>query len=246
MPTPYELLKIDVSAGNEEIQAAFDGLLVQYYANLRNPETHAESIEKIKQLTHARDVLLNTGARREYDMALGRQEIERSKPKPWRRLFARYLDLLAFFSIYYLVYRYFADYVFFEDLALALEAAIVGIALFIALETAAVSLLGTTLGKWMLSLKVTAADGQKPSRAQLARRNLLAVIFGCALYVPPFSIIAAYIEYRRIKKPVSDGLTSWDRACGTAVAYGDIKAYRLLFIIPALVLVAVYLINAIK
>jgi uncharacterized RDD family membrane protein YckC len=243
----YEILGIDANASNENIQAAYDDLLKQCYANLRNSKTHDESIEKIKQITQARNFLLNAELRKKYDMDASMQEIEKSAPpSPWRRFFARCFDQLAFFAIFYLIYRYFADYVFFEDWTLALEFAIIGIVLYILLETAVISVIGSTLGKWMLSIEMTAVIGQKLNRKQLIKRNFMVALFGFGLYIPPFPFITMVIQYRKLKKAENEGLTSWDRACGTAISYAQIKAYRLLFIIPALVLVSIYLINAFK
>jgi uncharacterized RDD family membrane protein YckC len=243
----YEILGIDAKASNEDIQAAYDELLKQCYANLRNPKTHDESVEKIKQITRARDFLLNEELRKKYDTNAEMQEDEKSAPpSPWRRFFARCFDQLVFFSVFYLVYKYFANYVFFEDWMLALEFALIGIVLFILLDTAVTAVFGGTLGKWMLSIGITADNGQKPKWITLVKRNFMAALFGFWLYIPPFLFIPMIIQYRKLKKAGGNGLTPWDRASGTSVTYAQIISYRLLFIIPALVLVTVCLVDVIK
>lgn len=244
MPSYYEILGIDANAGDEEIQAAYDELLRQCYANLRDPKTHDESVEKIKQITKARDILLDAEARKKYDTAADDEEIKKNAPlDPWRRFFARCFDQVFFFAIFYLVYRYFANYVFFEDWMLALEFAAAGIVIYFLLETAVTAVFGSTLGKWMLSIDITAADGQKPKRTRLARRNLLASLFGLGLDIPPFIFIAMALQYRKLKKAGHEGLTSWDRSCETIVGYAQIQKYRLLLILPVLVLLIVCLVE---
>jgi uncharacterized RDD family membrane protein YckC len=241
----YEILGIADDASQEDIQAAYDALLKQCYTNLRDPKTHDEYIEKIKQIKLAGNCLLNEELRKKYDMAAQMQEIEQSAPpNPWWRLFARCIDLLLFAAVCYPIYQYLANYVFFEDWTLALEAAAVGIALYILLETAFVTIVGSTLGKWMLSIKVTAVNGEKVRRLLLMKRNLMVALFGFGLYIPPVPFVTLALQYRKLKKPESEGRPSWDRACGTAVRYAEIKAYRMLLIIPILILVIVDLVNA--
>jgi uncharacterized RDD family membrane protein YckC len=241
----YEILGIDVNASDEEIQAAYDDLLKQCYANLRNPKTHDESVEKIKQITLARNFLLDSELRKKYDTDATMEEIEKNAPlDPRRRFFARCFDQLIFFAIFYLVYRYYANYVFFEDRMLALVFAVVGIVLYFLLETAVIAVFGSTLGKWMLSIGITATDGQKPKRIQLIKRNLMVALFGLGFDIPPFVFIAMIMQYRKLKKAGNESLTSWDRAYGAAVNSAQIKAYRLLLIIPAMVLVIICLVNA--
>lgn len=245
MPSYYEILGIDANASDEEIQTAYDHLLQECYNNLRNPKTHNESVEKIKQITQARNILLNADLRKKLDTDARMEEIaQKAPPSPWRRFYARFFDQVLFFSIFYLVYRYFANYVFFEDWILALEFAAIGIVLFFLLETACISVFGSTLGKWMLSIGITAADGQKLKRIQLIKRNLMVALYGLALDIPPFVFVTLILQHRKLKKAGNEGLTSWDRACGATVSYGQIKTYRLLLIIPAFVLVIVCLINA--
>lgn len=227
MPTHYEVLNVDAGAGEETIRAACEDMLKQCYANLRSPATHDESIAKIKQVIQARDTLLDRAARVKYDMKLLEQEEESRTLSPWRRFFARCLDQLFFLAVYFPVYRYFADYVFFEDWALALEAAGAGIVLYILLETAITAIFGGTPGKWMLSVVLEAADGQKPKWKQLIKRNLMAALLGFGLYIPPVSIATMLIQERRMGKKESGGLAIWDSACGTTVRYEDIKPYRL-------------------
>ncbi len=216
----YEILGLDADASDEEIQAAYDTLLQECYSNLRNPKTHNESVEKIKQINQARSVLLNADSRKQYDTdTYLEEESKNAPPSPWRRLGARCFDQFVFFALFFLVYRYFANYVFFEDWMLALTFAGVGIVSYFILETVWILLFGSTLGKWMLSIKVSTADGGDPKRSQLAKRNLMAAFFGLGLDLPPFIFLAAILQYRKLKKAGNDGLTTWDRACGTTVLY---------------------------
>lgn len=245
MRSYYEILGIDANASDEEIQAAYDTLLQECYANLRNPKTHNESVEKIKQITEARNTLLNADLRKKLDMDAQMEEVAKNAPpSPWRRFSARFFDQLIFFTLFYLVYHYFANYVFFEDWILALEFAAIGIALYFLLETASIAVVGSTLGKWMLSIGVTTADGQKPKRIQLVKRNLMVALFGLGLDIPPFVFLTMLLQHRKLKKAGNEGLTSWDHACGTAVHYAQIKSRRLLLILPAFILVIACLINA--
>jgi uncharacterized RDD family membrane protein YckC len=246
MPTYYEILGVDPNASQEEIQAAYDAILKQCYANLRNPKTHNESVERIKQIKQARDNLLDPDLHKKYETALAEEEIRKSEPpNPQRRFAARFFDQLVFFVLFYPVYRYCADYVFFEDWALALEATGIGILLYFLLETAVLFIFRSTPGKWMLSIRLTDSDGQKPKRLRLAKRNVLSALFGLALDIPPFSIVAMALQYRAIYKPENNGLSVWDRACGTAVRYAPIQKVRMLLILPVIVLAIIALVSII-
>jgi hypothetical protein len=244
MPTYYEILGVGPDAGEEEIQAAYDAILKQCYASLRDPAKHDASVNRIKQIKLARDNLINPEMRTRYDTAAAEAEILKSAPpNPWRRFAARYFDQALFFVLFYLGYRYFADYVFFEDWAVALVGAAIGIVVYFLLETAVLAAFGTTLGKWMLSIQLTDTSGQKPARANLAKRNLLSALCGLALDIPPFSIVAMVLQYRKINKPESNGLAPWDHACGTAVRYEPLKRIRLWMILPVAVLFLIELVN---
>lgn len=244
MPTYYEILGVKPDAGEEEIQAAYDALLKRCYAGLRDPKTHDECVNRIKQIKLAKDNLVNAETRTRYDTAEAEEEIQKAAPpNPWRRFVARFFDQLLFFVLIYPLYRYFADYVFYEDWVLALVFAGIGIVLYFLLETAVLALFGTTPGKWMVSIRLTDADGQKPARGKLAQRNLRSALFGLALDIPPFSIVMMFLQYRKIHKPENNGLSPWDRACGTAVRYEPIKKAREWMILPVAVAFLIELIN---
>lgn len=237
MPSHYEILGVGADAGTEEIQSAYDRLSAQCYAGLRDPKTHDECVETLKRITQARDRLLDEAQRAKYNQELKQQETEAAEPPdPSRRFFARAFDVLLFFVVVYPVYRYFADFVFFEDWIFSLIAALVGIGAFILVDTAVTALLGTTPGKWMLSITVQAAGGGKSTRARLVKRNLMAALFGCGLYIPPVCLVTMAVQQGKVKK---NGLSGWDRACGTEVVYEAIRKYRLLLLIPVLVLVLI-------
>lgn len=243
MSTYYEILGVGPDAGEAEIQAAYDALLKKCYASLRDPAKHDECVNRIKQIKLARDNLINPEMRTRYDTAEALEEVRKSAPpNPWRRFVARGFDQLLFFVLFYLAYRYFADYVFFEDWVVALVGAGIGIAVYFLLETAVLAAFGTTLGKWMVSILLT-ANGQKPGRKQLAKRNLLSALYGLALDIPPFLIVAMILQYRKLYKPESNSLSPWDRTCGTTLRYEPVKRARLLMILPVAVLFLIELVN---
>lgn len=75
---------------------------------------------------------------------------------------------------------------------------------FVALE----GLVGATLGKWLLGLRVVAADGGKSGLARSALRNILRLVDG----LPAFNILGVVLILR---SPV--GARFGDRVAGTRV-----------------------------
>jgi DnaJ domain len=74
----YEVLGVDQHAGADEITKSFKRLAKQYHPDVNNGDPSAE--ERFKEISEARDVLLNDQQRREYDWA-------RSSPGTHRTVF---------------------------------------------------------------------------------------------------------------------------------------------------------------
>ena len=69
-------------------------------------------------------------------------------------------------------------------------------------------LIGATLGKWVLGLRVVSTDGEKPGLARSALRNLLRLVDG----LPAFNIVGVVLILRSPERA-----RFGDRAAGTRV-----------------------------
>lgn len=154
---------------------------------------------------------------------------------PWRRFFARGLDLaiagLAIDALLSLAFR--VDLTGFGallDLLLSLLAWL----LLIPFEAFCLSTFGTTLGKWILGIRVEHADGRRLTFNEAATRAGLVLYRGEGLLIPIYNIVRNWKSY----KAVMDGVpTEWDADCN--IILRDEKTRRTVAFIAAEIAVLV-------
>ena len=100
------------------------------------------------------------------------------------------------------------------------------------LEALVYELFGTTLGKWMLSLRVCDGCGRDVPSWTYFKRLLRLWASGCCFFVPFLAPIAFLVQARMLS---SRGTTSYDRALGLCVAKGRLRPLRWLALAPLVV-----------
>lgn len=147
--------------------------------------------------------------------------------KPWRRYFAKSIDLLVF------------GFVVSIPLGIALAIAAPGVSLAsplvsyafvvatviaaIPLEAACLSRFGTTFGKFLMRTTVVGADGGKISFGKGAMRTLKSYGLGLAFGAPLVSLFTMMANYNHLE---NEGVTYWDNSENTYVVHTDMRLWN--------------------
>lgn len=142
---------------------------------------------------------------------------------PWRRFFARTTDLVLLgYPVVFLVFMLVAvAFPFqFDGIVSWFDNPVYGAILlylpWIPFEAALLSATGTTLGKWVFGIRVSAPEGQRLSYRQALKRTCLLWFQGAGLGIPIVSLFTHYSAYHRL---TSSGTTLWDTSVNATVTH---------------------------
>ncbi len=110
------------------------------------------------------------------------------------------------------------------------NAHMIALVLWTILEGLLIAQFGTTPGKWLLNMRVTNADGNRPSTQQSLLRSLYVWFIGVGMWLPMLSVGTMLFGLYSL---MSRGATLWDRNLGTRVQHGRMTAPRILLVIAA-------------
>ena len=132
----------------------------------------------------------------ESDKTAERRDI--AEPHPWRRYFARAIDLtlvglMVSLVQYVLLHRNYTTVSRWEDIVCAL----IGWGLLLLLEPLLLARFGTTAGKWCMGITVTRPDGERLSYSEALNRTALVWFYGAGLGLPLVELVCIYLSYRR-------------------------------------------------
>ena len=155
----------------------------------------------------------------------GIESIAVIKFHPWRRLFARMVDMMIATLILYLLLFYpIGEYPFVEYLSGTEQAVrllsnpyVIGVLIFVLwapIEAAFLSGFGATLGKVTFGIRVLDSDGNQLSYGQALRRSFGVLMYGVGFGIPIINLITGCYSYRRLKMA---GATKWDDECSLLV-----------------------------
>jgi len=121
-----------------------------------------------------------------------------AEPHPWRRYFARGIDLALVglpvsFVQYVLLHRNYTTVSRWEDIVCAL----IGWGLLLLLEPLLLSCFGTTAGKWCMGITVTRPDGERLSYGEALERTAAVWLYGAGLGISIVELVCNYRSYRR-------------------------------------------------
>lgn len=128
---------------------------------------------------------------------------------PWRRFFARYLD----YMVYETIWMIFSTVVLNQNLGgntTLIETvfhSLVGLLLMLAIEPFLLSRFGTTIGKWILGIRVTDNEGGMLSYASALERTGKVLWHGMCLRIPICELI---LNYRCINAYMNGETLAWE------------------------------------
>ena len=131
----------------------------------------------------------------EPDVAAKQRDV--AEPHPWRRYFARGIDLSLVglpvsFVQYVLLHRNYTTVSRWEDIVCAL----IGWGLLL-LEPLLLARFGTTAGKWCMGITVTRPDGERLSYGEALERTAAVWLYGAGLGISIVELVCNYRSYRR-------------------------------------------------
>lgn len=151
---------------------------------------------------------------------------------PWRRFFARYLDL----SLYSLIWSAVLAFAFHANLAirgapLNLVDTIIGFALMIFIEPLLLHAFATTPGKAIFGLKVQAPDGTRLTYREGLARTWAVVGSGMGYSIPIYNLVRLWKSFKLCRDQET---LPWDKTI--AYRMKDTKRYRIFLYLLAIVL----------
>jgi len=154
---------------------------------------------------------------------------------PWRRYFARNIDVLtsglvAFIFMLYIIDRFLPEKALLINKALDNDfvSAFTMYALWIPIEAIFLSLLGTTPAKWIFGISISKKDNSKLSFFDALHRSFLVWLGGVGLGIPIYTIFTNYSSYQKL---TVSGETSWDKEIRTVVAHKKWGVFRTISVI---------------
>ena len=175
-----------------------------------------------------------TSSKQSQSMRQSRNKINSSpqEPRPWVRLWAKYIDLMSFGFIFgfTLVYIGLGDWIFKTNDGIL---GIFFIMCWVPLDALILSRWGTTPGRALLKTKII-HRGNDMSFLNLFYRSLKVYVRGFGLGLPIVNFITFIVAYLNLKK---NKVTSWDQEGDFEVIHEKIGVERL--ILTILIIVAV-------
>lgn len=157
------------------------------------------------------------------------------KYHPWRRYFARTVDLFTSGII-----SLFLALVLIESFSQNLSASIysameneliAGLMLcvvWIPIEAVFLATIATTPAKWVFGIKVRKADGTKLSFSDALSRSFLVWVQGMGFAIPIVLMVTNYLAYKRLTK---SGVTLWDKSVGAIVEHKQWSFLRVVSVV---------------
>ena len=192
------------------------------FTNKKKENSHREGSSIYKEVDDNRPKRYNKNVKR--DLATNQQKkFLGGKFHPWRRFFARTVDiftlgLLAYWAIAFLVgfvYPEFAD-TFLEIIENPLLASALIYIIWLQVEAVFIAKLGTTPAKWLFGIHVLSNNNEKLSYKNSIKRAALVWIQGEAFGIPIIMIFTRLYAYGRLTKT---GTTSWDQSVNAIVVH---------------------------
>lgn len=101
-----------------------------------------------------------------------------------------------------------------------------------ALNAFLLSYFSATPGKWLCGVRIVRKDGAPLSFGLAFRRELVALTFGCGLYIPLISLATSFYGFNELR---DKGATSWDQRYGLVVVQRPNGYSQALLVVVALV-----------
>ena len=189
------------------LQKGEDELSSVMARRLRELEGEAKAIEEAKQLCKAiksAGESYDTLNAAKYMDALPAEDdpvivigpgVPQYPPCPWRRYFARGLDLLIYRTVLVVIF----SFTYFGVIESSLLMAVLTLLLMFILEPLQLCLFKTTLGKLLFGLRVTNNDGGRLTYGEALHRTWYVFLYGMGLGIPIAELVMNWKSYKRSK-----------------------------------------------
>lgn len=165
---------------------------------------------------------------------------------PWRRFFARTVDLLTSGLLIFMIFSYvfgmtFPDSVdsYIKFIENPIGASVALYLLWIPTEALFLFIIGTTPAKWLFGIHVKSGDGENLSFFQSLSRAFQVYISGEGLAIPIITLFSRISCYRSLR---ANGKMSWDSSVGSNIYYEKLNTIKIIISVivtlSALVLLA--------
>lgn len=159
-------------------------------------------------------------------------EIKNTLPRPWIRLWARYIDISIFGLLGGFLISLIYDVKSGPFFGITLTGYGIIVLSVIVLESICLTLFGGTPGKWLANIRIADFEGKRPSIKQSLDRTFLVWEKGMWFGVPILFFIPMYLAKKKLD---NNGSTSWDIICRLTVYHRPVSAIRYVGIVVAIV-----------
>lgn len=163
---------------------------------------------------------------------------------PWRRYFARIIDLYIFMLLFFLLLGVLFPEMFDSTQSSAKSGGsdylygLLALAVYSVFETICLNIFGTTFGKFLYRIQLKTKEGGPLSFSNALKRSLAVWARGLGLGLPLISLVTLIVAYQTLHKEKE---ASWDRDFQCTIIHHDLSVLRWLTIAVAwLVFLAVY------
>jgi|SRR5690554_2183510 len=149
---------------------------------------------------------------------------------PWRRFFARTVDLFTSGLLMFMLFSYFFGMTFPDSVDSYIKfienpigASIALYLLWIPTEALFLFIIGTTPAKWLFGIHVKGGDGENLSFFQSLSRAFQVYISGEGLAIPIITLFSRISCYRSLR---ANGKMSWDSSVGSNIYYEELSTIK--------------------
>lgn len=143
-----------------------------------------------------------------------------NKVSPWRRYWARIIDIFLFSFLFGIIATFYFPSV------LKLNEFVLGVIIlffWIFIETILLASLGTTPGKWLLNIRVVDLNANKLNFSVSFRRSFNVWWEGLGLGIPLISLVTLIVSFNKLK---NEGITKWDQVLQLRIRYKRLGFFR--------------------
>ena len=168
---------------------------------------------------------------------------------PWRRYFARFIDLTTLGMLLYQMVIFVAGNLLLQNTELSLSNLIlIGTLtslLWLLVEAGFIAGGATTPGKWLFGISVVSNKGQKLSYSSALKRAFLVWFQGEGFYIPVVALFTQIFAYIRL---TNSGTTLWDSSVGSVVTYKKLSVIRVtaVWLVTLMVMVSLLIVLSIE
>src|SRR5262249_35958050 len=146
---------------------------------------------------------------------------------PWRRYFARMIDMYLFAVPFFFFIGMLFPELFSPGSSTSRQTeylySLMAIAAYVIFETICLNVFGNTLGKVLYGIRIKTDEDRGIAFSVALKRSLAVWFRGLGCGIPIFALVTTIVAYRTLKR---DGQTSWDRDFKCTVFHDELSVFR--------------------